>query len=404
MNAERAILTAIIQSREAFNKIEAHVQEGDLTEQGRVVFDHVRQYYDRDPGAASVDADLLARAVVRTLSSPKHQETFEGLIKALAAGGSSPANVVQDFIGVKLTAIGSQVATKLAGGAEPSDVLPLIEQYQEWAATSSLGDEDEEDVSVGIDLLDLAEDYDDANLIRMFPRALNERLDGGLLRGHHVLVFARPEMGKTLFLINSMYGFWRQGLKTLYVGNEEPIKTTKLRMATRLLGMTKYDVLSELETNSKRVGEMMGDQIVWAPLTPGTPREIEALCQEHNPDVLIVDQLRNLNMREDNFVRKLERAAQSMRQIGKRNNCLVISVTQAGDSATGKSVLDMGDVDNSNTGIPGAVDVMIGIGATGDDEAAGRRVLSLPKNKRGGDHSFFPVAIDPQTNKIRSLE
>ncbi len=64
----------------------------------------------------------------------------------------------------------------------------------------------------------------------------------------------------------------------------------------------------------------------------------------------------------------------------------------------------MTDLDNSKTGIPGAVDVMIGIGASRDDEAAGRRVLSLPKNKLGGIHEFFPVQVDFQTNKIRSME
>ena len=64
----------------------------------------------------------------------------------------------------------------------------------------------------------------------------------------------------------------------------------------------------------------------------------------------------------------------------------------------------MGDVDSSNTGIPGACDVMIGIGASGEDEASGRRVLSLPKNKRSGRHDFFPVGVNPSIAKLVSMD
>ena len=62
----------------------------------------------------------------------------------------------------------------------------------------------------------------------------------------------------------------------------------------------------------------------------------------------------------------------------------------------------MGDVDNSNTGIPAQADVMIGIGATSEDESQGRRVLSLPKNKRSGNHEYFAVNVDPQLSRVRS--
>lgn len=403
MNHERSILSASIQSREAFNKIEGHVQEGDLTEQGKVIFHHIREYYDADPGATTVDGEILSRAVGRTLSNPKHRETFEGLIKALAETPSSPANVVKDFIGVKLEAIGSRIAAKLAAGESADSVTGLMDEYQDWVSTDQLEEEDDK-VSIGISAEELTNVYTDDSLIQVYPRALNERLDGGILRGHHVLVFARPEMGKTLFLVNSMFGFIRQGLKVLYVGNEDPLQDIKLRMLCRLNQWTKYDVLDQLELATTQAADLGADRVVWARLTPGTPREIEGLVVEHKPDVLLIDQLRNLNMREDNFVRQLEKAANAVRQIGKRHNCAVISVTQAGDSATGKAVLEMGDVDNSNTGIPGACDIMIGIGATSEDEAAGRRVLSLPKNKRSGKHEFFPVAVDPQISKIRSLD
>ena len=84
-------------------------------------------------------------------------------------------------------------------------------------------------------------------------------------------------------------------------------------------------------------------------------------------------------------------------------NVLAISVTQAGDSADNKAVLDMGDVDYSNTGIPAQADVMIGVGVTAELEAENRRMFSLPKNKISGDHSSFPVNVLPHLSRVTSL-
>lgn len=402
MKGERGVLSACIASRDAFDQIEQHISDGDFTEQGKVVLDGIREYYERDPSAERVDGELLGRAVARKVANPKHKETFERLVEGLATAKVSPANVVRDLIAVKLDAVGARIAAKLAEGGAPDDVMPLIEQYQTWAETDKL--DEQRETKVGFDLEDLADTYSTANLIRLFPRALNERLEGGVLPGHHVLVFARPEMGKTLFLVNTMYGVLRQGKRVLYLGNEDPIKDVQFRMLSRISGKPRFEVLENLPDVLKEANEFCGGRVFFRELTPGTPREVEALVKEHEPDLVLIDQVRNLNMKEDNFVRQLEKAATAVRQIGKRNGCAIISVTQAGESATGKAVIDMSDVDNSKTGVPGAVDIMIGISGTQEDIDSNRRVISLPKNKRGGNHEFFPVRIDPVTNKIRSLE
>jgi hypothetical protein len=82
---------------------------------------------------------------------------------------------------------------------------------------------------------------------------------------------------------------------------------------------------------------------------------------------------------------------------------VVVSVTQAGDSANNKEILDMGDVDFSNTGIPAQADVMIGMGVTPALDQQGVRMLSLPKNKIGGDHSNFLVRINPFLSRVTSI-
>ena len=97
---------------------------------------------------------------------------------------------------------------------------------------------------------------------------------------------------------------------------------------------------------------------------------------------------------------QLEAAANEARSVGKDARLLVVSITQAGNSATDKVYLDMNDVDNSKTGIPGAVDLMIGVGADNAMKANGLLGISLPKNKLGGLHDKFTVSVDFTTGVV----
>lgn len=398
---EQQILAAAIQSRQAFEAVADHVSEGDFTEQAAVVWGGLCDYYGRDGDCVSADPGILGRQIARSLSSDKHRKQFESILQELGAAGVSPENVVEDFIAVKRDAVGGKLATAILSNKDKGEVVKLIGEYEKWA-TAVAFDETETEVLQGYSVADLKETYDASELIRVWPTPLTERLDGGLIRGHHLVVFARPEMGKTLFVINATAGFLHQGLKVLYVGNEDPIKDIALRMVCRLNKLSKYDVLENpVETYEAALAKGYNN-LVLAPLSPGTPREIEHLIEAYKPDVVVIDQLRNLKMRseDNNYVQQLEKAATAARNIGKKYNVLVLSVTQAGDSATGKPALDMGDVDSSNTGIPAQADVMVGIGASQEDMEMGRRTLSLPKNKRSGQHGSFAVRMDETCSRM----
>lgn len=403
MATERDLIASFIRSRDAFDRVASHLNETDLTEQAKVIVDHVRGYYDRDPAATSVNPDLLVAAIGRSLPNPKHQAMFGDLVTDMAGMEVSPGNVVADFIAVRRSAVGSKLASLLASGKPVEEVRPVLDEYDKWARAEDI-EQKANDLRTGQSVLDLVKSRTQAGgLIKVLPRALNDRLDGGLLRGHHMLVFARPETGKTMFLVNAIYGFVRQGLNVLYVGNEDPLDDVVMRLVGRLADMTRHEIMDDPSVADARARENGYDRVVLAGLSPGSAREIEALVEEYRPDVLVIDQLRNLGVgKEDNFTRKLEIAAQQVRAIGQRHKCVVISVTQAGDSASGKAILDMGDVDSSNTGIPAQADVMVGIGMTREDEQMGRRMISLPKNKPGGNHAAFPVLVDTTKSRIRS--
>jgi archaellum biogenesis ATPase FlaH len=403
--SERNVLAACIASRDAYETIKHDVTEGDFGEQGNIIFKAVDAYYGRDGEARSCDTALLTDAISRGLSNPKHQDMFSELVGSITNVESSPANIVFDFIEVRRQSAGARLASALASGKSAGDCRDLLSEYSKWSdATDLVSEKDDTEVVRGSSVRDLVEGtYNAEELIKIWPRSLNERLDGGLLRGHHMLVFARPEMGKTLMLVNMIAGFLAQNLTVLYVGNEDPISDIVMRVVSRLSGMTKYEVMEQPDDADDIARAKGYDNLILAGLSPGTPREIQQLITEYRPDVVMIDQLRNLNVNEEQFTQKLEKSATIARNLGKSNNVLMVSVTQAGDSASGKGPLEMGDVDSSNTGIPAQVDVMVGVGASHEDEASNRRILSLCKNKRSGRHDFFPVGIDPQTSTVRSL-
>lgn len=253
----------------------------------------------------------------------------------------------------------------------------------------------------GVSVEDLIEQkFNPENLIKIYPKTLNERLDGGAQPGHHILIFAPTEMGKTLVAINMVAGFLHQKLPVLYVGNEDPASDILLRLGTRLSGLNKYEIRDNPRKAQELIDQRSAGLFTIAPLAPGTFSEISTLVRKYQPKVVILDQLRNIDVKSENRTQALERAATEARNLAKRFGVVVISIAQAGDSASGKAALNRGDVDSSNVGIPGQCDVMIGVGATEEMERNNVRMFSFPKNKLSGNHNPITVTIDPQLSKV----
>jgi predicted ATP-dependent serine protease len=240
---------------------------------------------------------------------------------------------------------------------------------------------------------------DQEKIIKLYPRALNDRCDGGALPGHHILVYARPERGKTLWALNMCAGFMKQMKRVCYFCNEEPIKDYKERLRMRLLKQPKGKLRAEPEKSQAALAAMQLGDLYFI--------ETRSFAQARNhiyrlkPDVVVFDQLRNMETGQEGKTQQLDIAATSARAIAKDYGVLVVSVTQAGDSASGKVYLQMNDVDSSKTGIPAAVDLMIGLGGDDAMQATGLLGVSLPKNKLSGLHEQFVVEYDVSTGVIK---
>lgn len=394
---EAQLVAAILQERSAFDRLAGRLDPRDFGEFGQLVVRAASDYYKRDADATSVDHAVIESAIRRSVASPKHADACIRYLGDLPREVSA-ANVTSEYRLLRRHNVGLELAAQLGSGKHTDATDSLVERYRELGV-------EQETTADKLTLDELSETVGEGNQIRLLPGILSKRCEGGALRGHNITIFGRPESGKTAFAVNLCSGFLRDGLRVLYTGNEEPIRDLQLRFLARLSGISLRSLRASPDELRRAAERANGpyERLLARELLTGKVAEVESLVRQKRPDVLVVDQLKNLKMfNSGNRADELDNIAREVRRLGKQYNMLTVSVTQAGESAEGRQFLGMTDVDWSNTGIPGAADLMIGIGVTATLEAAHKRMISLPKNKISGSHEPFPVFVDFDHGIFRS--
>jgi archaellum biogenesis ATPase FlaH len=394
-NIETLILGALIESKEAYEEFERFGNGLDeFSPINRAIAQAVERYRKIDGDCGRVDRALLEEQLLRDIKNDKHigpiREALRGIPSDVSVG-----NVREHVRALHKGAVGQRLSLALANGASQDEVSKLIAEYGSGESAGSIAPSDLVDC---LDTSDLTADKPNEQFIRLYPKALNDRLDGGALRGNHILVFARPETGKTLFAINAVYGFLVQKLSVLYVGNEEPSADIRDRIRGRLLKISKSQVRSDRTGTASR---LTNAQLGSINIAEGTAfSSVREILRRTPADVLVLDQIRNMRLKSDSRTSELEAAGIEARAIAKEFNVLVVSITQAGDSATNKVYLEMSDVDSSKTGIPASADLMVGLGSDEAMKVNNLIGISLPKNKLSGRHDKFTVNCNFQTGEI----
>lgn len=401
---EKLCIAAAIKDRKFYEKAKDFLTpRTDFSPVGARVFGWVEDYYAKDGAALCVELSTLDGTAVADTRSDKQLAAIRDYIATLPTAEVSPENVRGLLRRTRQSGIGTRLAVSLTNGDKPEEISRLIEEYEKYGSEEEKPEGNQE-VLTGVSVKQLVtEKFADGKLIKLWPKALNDKLDGGARPGHHIVVFAQPEIGKTLFAINLTAGFLKQGLRVLYCGNEDPASDILIRHIMRLSKLPKADVIADPEKAEERAKTNGYDLLTVASLSPGTMREVERLAVATNANVVILDQLRNIAVDSGTRVEGLEKVATEARNLGKRRNVLVVSLTQAGASATNKAALGMEDVDFSKTGIPAQADLMIGLGADEFMKQNNFRRISLPKNKLSGNHAVFDVEINPLIGAVKDV-
>ncbi len=384
---EGKMLAAVAQERAHFDALSGADIDEYLSDKGKAILEEIADYYATDAATNSVDLELLGNRLARKY--PKHEQLFRTVISSFAEPVSG-VNILLEVVALKREALKEKLIAALAGGKEQY-IDTLMAEWQ--AASLSVGGSEVSSVFNGVSLDELLTKTSAADRLLVEPVDMGNQLAGGPLRGHNTIIFARPDVGKTACALTIAASALRQEKRVLYCGNEDPAEVMIERLISNLTNVP----LNKLHLDPQRimsVADSRGYQsFFFVEMYPGSASEIERHVQQVEPDVLIVDQLRNLKDKDTNRVIQLDTVARELRNLGKKYRLYNFALTQAGDSAENKLYLEMGDVDFSNTGIPGAADCMIGIGATREYIAQGHRMLSFPKNKIGGGSGREPVRV-----------
>jgi KaiC/GvpD/RAD55 family RecA-like ATPase len=400
------LISAAIADRKAWDKIADHFTEKELSPQGGFWWPIVRQWYERDPTAPRISRELLQQQGEVRITNPKHRETLLGFIAGLPAA-DSPENIVQVALELKRHNVGMELAAAISNN-DREEVAELLPRFTDLQQATALAGKRRAEVRYAVGFRNLRAKIGKENRVPLAPDSLNAKISGGALPGHHVLIFGRPEAGKSTFALNMAASLVYRGQRVLYLGNEDQIDVLEGRMMLRLCNMTQAEVDANYEAACQRAERRAGDRLVMAQLSDGGINEVRELVELHKPNVLVIDQIRNLTSDADSLTKALERNAQDLRRLLLEYNLIGISVSQAGDRSSGYGQqppvwLGLGDVDSSRTGLPAQCDLMLGIGSDAELASRNQRAISLPKNKLSSDpdaHVGFIVELDRARCKV----
>ena len=232
---------------------------------------------------------------------------------------------------------------------------------------------------------------------------LRDRVNG-IGDGNFLIIFARPESGKTAFWVNLVAGrngFATQGAKVCALINEEPAIRTQMRLINAHTSMS----FAEIRQNPTKAGELWSkikDNLRILDTVDWSLEKIDSYVAKEEPDILIIDQLDKAHI-EGTFARtdeKLRAIYTGAREIAKRRNCAIIGISQASADASDKLDLTFDMMENSKTGKAAEADVIIGVGYRNrPDIDPDLRSLAISKNKITGWHGTLTCKILPELSR-----
>lgn len=247
----------------------------------------------------------------------------------------------------------------------------------------------------------------DENRYQFNIKSLSDKVYG-IGRGEFGIAFARPETGKTAFVVSlaaAAGGFCEQGAKVLYVGNEEATERTMLRAIQAASGMDKEDIVDFPDRAMERFNKI-SNNLIMVHGKDWYDDQLEKAIEHFKPDVVLVDQYDKLQIRDkiDEGHVRIGVLYVNLRSICSRQNVAMLGLSQASADAENRTILTPNMMEMSKTRKYAEADLIIGIGkhpdaADGTPEPI--RYLTVGKNKLSGWHGTVTCALDQDTSIYR---
>jgi hypothetical protein len=290
-------------------------------------------------------------------------------------------SLIERQMATKLMACSSSIVSNQKSGGLADKAEAILQDYHEMVSKADRPDQ----------LADCDMSFEDAIIFRasdsgiQWPLPKLTKYLGGV-EPCLGLVIARPDKGKTSFIMNCL-AYWAHQLRgrpdqLLYCNNEEGIIGLKARFGVSLLGCeTEW-----AELNPKRFGQEVNKKNGSCVRFHGgvkNVRDVEVLLKRYNPVVTILDQLPKFFIPGSKLEgpQAIAKVYEWFRGKSQEYSTLMLGVAQAGATADNKQWVNDMDINASKTDVPGELDIGIGIGAVKDPGMEDIRFFNIFKNK-----------------------
>ena len=369
---------------------------GDLYETIR------RAHEDSDNDLSINEVSSLHMQVYNPASTRAKKENFDELvneIKELELPSETIANnILRSLFKRRIAQNIAQLASNIYNGQD-ADFSEIKKQLD-----TSFDDDDADEYEYITNNIDNLIDKLKDNTKWKFNLAPLKEAVHGVGEGNLIIIFARPEAGKTAFWVNlvaGIDGFASQGAKVCALINEEPAIRTQMRLINAHTGLTMDEIRADIQQANQKWAEVRQnihilDTVDWS------LDDVDDFVQKEKPDILIIDQLDKVGV-TGTFARtdeKLRAIYTGAREVAKRNDCCVIAISQESAYVQGKFDLTFDMMEGSKTGKAAEADVIIGVGHRDKMDTDERvRSLAISKNKITGWHGLKNCIIIPELSR-----
>lgn len=221
----------------------------------------------------------------------------------------------------------------------------------------------------------------------------------GCSLGH---VYARPDTGKTSFLVSEITNFASQLTGDeciIWFNNEEKGSKVQFRLYQSVLQSSKAQIEVFADKAEKEFEKLGGKRVYIYDDSSIKLEDIDQVLANFNCRLAVIDQGDKIKFNGDSAFSTVERLKVlygKFRELAKKYDIPIITVGQASAEAENTKWLTLNHMDFSKTGKPGELDWAIGIGKLHKDSENGIdtvRYISLSKNKMNngvhGHHSVY---------------
>ncbi len=352
--------------------------------------------FESDLDIDIVQQSLFDTKVMSTAKKRMYSEVLEKLEESEPVG----ADIARTFVfslarkSQRLKAL--NVLAQIIEKNEPShaEVITILDQLPL--------EEQEDSELVSLDLTDLGTHLSSGGKYGSSIPTVSKNIVG-YAKQNLIIIFGRPEVGKSSLVAAEVAGWMQQGWRIDYYANEEPGRKIALNVRRALTGETDADIEAAMRRKDNTKWPDFQDNLRVRQVGDISIETIIQRAIKEKPDVIVLDQLDKMSMdgKYNNTADRLKALYERARVLAKTSDCLVVAVSQASADAENKAVVTYADLENSKTGKAGEADIIIGIGRRGEvsSERTQMRVITISKNKINGWLGSDSVLFDRHANQ-----